>query len=172
MPPIHPAIVHFPIALTVVSIAADTWSRAGGPDSLAPVGQWTIAAAAAGSVLAALAGYLDMKRNHLAHETHEMVHLHMKFGIGLVVALVVAAFWRWSVPAPSAVYLIAGWIVVAAIGAQAWFGGEMVYAHGAGVAAAGQGSTSESEAKTPSRRLYRLLTGKRGTAHIDNHGHG
>lgn len=169
MPPIHPALVHFPIALTVVSVAADSWAGVGGPASLGPVGQWSIAVAAGGAVLAAIAGYWDMKRNKLAHETHEMVHLHMKFGIALATALVLGAIWRWNADAPSLVYLVAGWIIVAAIGAQAWFGGEIVYAHGGGVAAANQGSMPENEAKRPSRRLYRSLKGKAPSAEHEEH---
>ena len=167
MPPVHPAIVHYPIALTVTSIVAETVGVAAGMPSLLPVGQWTIAIAAAGALLAAGAGYWDMKRDALAHETHEIVHLHMKFGIGLVLALLMAAIWRWTVETPSAAYLIFGWIIVGGITLQAWFGGEIVYAHGGGVAAAGQGTAPESEAKRPSRRLYQLLTGKDGTSKTD-----
>jgi uncharacterized membrane protein len=160
MPLIHPALVHFPIALTVTAVIADTVAVAAGIPSLLPVGGWTIAIAAAGAVVAAIAGYVDMKRNTLADETHEIVHLHMKSGIALASALILVAAWRWALEAPSTGYLMIGWILVAAVALQAWLGGEIVYAHGGGVAAAGQGPMPESEAKKPSRRFIRLLTGK------------
>ena len=40
---------------------------------------------------------------------------------------------------------------------QAWLGGEIVYAHGAGVAAASQGLKPPEQAQRPSNRFYRLI---------------
>lgn len=160
MPPLHPAVVHYPIALTLVSVAADTVAVAADMPSLLAVGSWGMAIAAAGAIVAAAAGYSDMKRDDLAHETHEIVHLHMKSGFVLATALVLVAAWRWIAMPPSIAYLVVGWAIVAGIAVQAWLGGEIVYAHGGGVAAAGQGTTDPQQAKRPSRRFYRMLTGK------------
>lgn len=160
MPPLHPAIVHYPVALTLVSVIADTIAVAASVPSLLPLGSWGMAIAAAGAIVAAAAGYWDMKRDNLAHETHEIVHLHMKSGLALATALVLVAVWRWVATPPATAYLLVGWALVAGIALQAWLGGEIVYAHGGGVAAAGQGTADPQEAKKPSRRFYRMLTGK------------
>src|SRR3546814_1867715 len=51
--------------------------------------------------------------------------------------------WRWlgaQSDAPTDIaYLILAWVLAGLVGLQGWFGGEMVYGHGAGVAPAGQG---------------------------------
>ena len=160
MPPIHPAIVHYPIALGVVSVFAETAAIAFGVPSLRPLAYWSMAIAAAGSVLAVGAGYWDMKRDQLASETHELVHLHLKSGVILMVALVIAAAWRWSALSPSLLYLFFGWAIVGGLAVQAWLGGEIVYSHGGGVAAANQGTASPAEAKRPSRQFYRWIKGR------------
>lgn len=159
MPPVHPALVHYPVALGVASVIADTVAAVAGFPQLFVLGQWSMAIAAAGAAVAAPAGYWDMKRDDLAHETHELVHLHMKSGLTLVVALVIAAIWCWSLDSPGLIYLVFAWIILFGLALQAWMGGEIVYAHGGGVAAAGQGTAPEEEAKRPSRRFYRVVMG-------------
>lgn len=165
MPPLHPALVHYPAALTVVAVVADTVAVAAGMPSLLPLGRWGMAIAGAGAVVAAGAGYADMKRDALAHETHEIVHLHMKSGFALATALVLVAAWRWLAEPPTILYLVIGWGLVGGIALQAWLGGEIVYAHGGGVAAAGQGTTDPQQAKKPSRRFYRMIMGKEPASH-------
>ncbi len=160
MPPVHPALVHYPVALAATSVIADTVAAAINVPALLILGQWGMAIAAVGAAIAAPAGYFDMKRGDLAHETHELVHLHMKSGLVLVVVLAIAALWRWSLAEPTLLYFVFAWIVLAGVALQAWMGGEIVYAHGGGVAAAGQGTAPEAEAKKPSRRFYRAITGK------------
>lgn len=162
MPPIHPVFVHYPIALTFTAVLADTVGRLADIPSLLTLGRWSLPLAAIGAVLAAIAGYVDMKRSALAHETHELIHLHKKSGIALAIALPVVSGWRVALDYPSIAYLIVGWVLVAAIAVQAWLGGEIVYAHGGGVAAAGQGTMSETEAKKPSRRFFNMVSKKNG----------
>ena len=169
MPPVHPAIVHYPIALGVVSVLAETAAIAVSVPSLRPLAFWSMAIAAAGSVLAVGAGYWDMKRDQLASETHELVHLHLKSGLILMIALIVAAAWRWSVNSPSFFYLLFAWAIVAGLAVQASLGGEIVYSHGGGVAAANQGTASLEEAKRPSRRFYRWIKGRDSESAGDDH---
>jgi len=169
MPPIHPAIVHYPIALGVVSVLAETAALVFGVPSLAPLAYWTIAIAALGAILAAGAGYWDMNRDELARETHELVHLHLKSGLILMIALIIAAAWRWSLSSPSFFYLLFAWAIVAGLAVQAWLGGEIVYSPGGGVAAANQGTASPEEAKRPSRRFYRWIKGRDLKSNGDDH---
>jgi uncharacterized membrane protein len=164
VPPVHPVFVHYPIALGATSVLADTLALVARLPSLLVFGQWSITIAAAGAVIAAIAGYWDMKRGDLAQETHELVHLHLKSGLVLLAALLVAAVWRWSLEEPTLLYLVFAWILLAGTALQAWMGGEIVYAHGGGVAAAGQGTASEEEAKKPSRKLYSFVTGNNKAA--------
>jgi uncharacterized membrane protein len=69
--------------------------------------------------------------------------------------------WRWIAMDSGAFatvgYLIVAWIVVALVLFQGWFGGEMVYGHGAGVAPAEQGQESASAAAGRALWVYRLI---------------
>ena len=164
MPPIHPALVHLPIAFVVLSVAADLLGWVFQSPSLRSTARWSIAAAAIGAGAAVLAGYYDMDRAALAGEVHGYVHLHLKTGLILLGAICVLALWRWFLPAlPRA---LAGWLYgVAAAGVfaltlfQGWYGGEMVYAYGASVAAAGQGTEPASQAQRRLAVVYELVTG-------------
>lgn len=109
--------------------------------------------------MAVAAGHRDMRRDALKARTHVMVHLHLRFGWAVLIALIALAAWRWTATLPGAIYLGLGWLTVALVLLQAWLGGELVYAHGAGVAAAGQGQRAASEAQLLSIRLYRRLMG-------------
>src|SRR3546814_4062549 len=61
----------------------------------------------------------------------------------MLIGLWILTAWRWlgaQSDAPTDIaYLILAWVLAGLVGLQGWFGGEMVYGHGAGVAPAGQG---------------------------------
>lgn len=158
MPPLHPALVHFPIALSVTSVVTDSLNILLALPQLSSVGQWTVALSAAGAMVAAVAGERDMRLDRLSAATHAIVHLHRTLGWSVVANLLLLAAARWAVDGPGPIYLIYGWFVILLVLAQGWLGGELVYAHGAGVAAAGQGQEPASEAQQPTLRLYRRLT--------------
>ncbi|MGI8543237.1 MAG: DUF2231 domain-containing protein [Aridibacter sp.] len=154
MPPIHPAIVHFPIALLVLSVIADFFGYIYQSDSLKGTGWWSLVGAAIGGVFAVAAGYYDMKREEekLEHEAHEQVHKHMKVGFALLAAIAGLTVWRWLIYANQDYslnwfYLIAAVLIVALAFFQGWLGGELVFGYGVGVAPTGQGTEPEREAK-------------------------
>lgn len=141
----HPALVHLPIAFVVLSVVADLCAKFSRRESLRHVGLWSMIAALIGGVVTIAAGYWDMNRAALAHETHEYVDLHLKIGWVLAAGLVVLTIWRWRIRQQARrvvtnPYAIVALLVFALTLFQGWFGGEMVYSHGAGVAAAGQGT--------------------------------
>ena len=83
--------------------------------------------------------------------------------------------WRWaiwrSVPGQTSTgYLIAGFLVLALTLFQGWFGGEMVYSQGAGVAAAGQGTEPAPEAQRRLAKVKEILAP--GEAHVGAPGKG
>jgi uncharacterized membrane protein len=161
MSPIHPAIVHFPVGLTLSSVAADTVARIMGWNSLADAGAWSLLGAAMGATLAVAAGHYDMKHDTLNEQTHHLVHLHLRLGWVILLGLWALVTWRWIAMDSGAFatvgYLIVAWIVVALVLFQGWFGGEMVYGHGAGVAPAEQGQESASAAAGRALWVYRLI---------------
>jgi uncharacterized membrane protein len=83
MPPIHPAIVHYPIALVTLSLIADLAGYIRGSELLAG---WALIGAAIGAPFALVAGLFDMNREKIDDEVHKRVHRHMNVGLTLFAA--------------------------------------------------------------------------------------
>lgn len=152
LPPVHPAIVHFPIALVTLWFIAELIGYFSRSEKARTVAWWSLVAAAISGPITIVAGYADMWRASLAPATHELVHTHLKIGWTLVVATLAVTAWRWFIRTepqrrPGGGFLVAAALVFALTIFQGWYGGEMVYAHGAGVAAAGQGMRPQAVAR-------------------------
>lgn len=142
MKPIHPMLVHFPIALLAMSVGADVVAFFTNIESLRSTGWWSLAGAALGGVATVLAGLFDMRRTEMKEETHHHVHRHMKVGFVLLALIIALTFWRWTFfletgRAVSAIYLDCAVLALALAGFQGWLGGELVYTHGVFVKRAG-----------------------------------
>ena len=145
MPPLHPAFVHFPIALVVFSFLADVLGRISNKASLRAAAFWSLIAALAFGAITATTGYYDMIRlRGVLGDTFRYVDFHMDVGFILVGAVVVLTAWRFIYArrdrSPGFPYLIAALLVMGLVLFQGWYGGEMVYTQGAGVAATGKGT--------------------------------
>lgn len=130
--PIHPALVHFPIALLVSSFAADATYAFASIERLRDAGWWMLVAAALTVAPAVLAGFIDMRRASLSEEVHVRVHRHMRVGTALLGVIVALAVWRWTYFAEprgplTMLYLDASFLAVALAAFQGWLGGELVY---------------------------------------------
>jgi len=144
MPPLHPAFVHFPIGLIVFSFITDLLGRLSNRPSFRAAGFWSLIGALLGGAIAATTGYFDFGRDALG-ETARYADFHQDVGYVLVGAVIVLTLWRWLVYgrrdlSPGYLYLFAALLVMGLTLFQAWYGGEMVYSQGAGVAAANKGT--------------------------------
>jgi uncharacterized membrane protein len=164
--PVHPALVHLPIAFVLLSVVADLCARLAKSESrraaFRSVGFWSLLAGLVGGALAIAAGYLDMNRATLSPETHELVDLHMTIGWALGVSLVILSAWRWLIwhrgqMTINTAYLVGAFLVLAITLFQGWYGGEMVYAWGAGVSPAGQGTETVQAARGPLMAVRNIL---------------
>lgn len=169
MPPIHPSLVHFPLALIVFSFVADLIGYFRGSAALRAAGFWSLIGGAIGGVLAVAAGYIDMYRLSLG-ETHEYVDFHMYVGWVLLIAVILLAVWRtiiYKKPEQplSPIYLGAASLVLLLTVFQGWYGGEMVYSQGAGVAAADKGTEKPSSGK---QRLEAVTFGVEHEEHSES----
>ena len=153
MAPLHPAFVHFPIALVVFSFLADLLGRLFNRASLRAAGFWALIAALIFGAVTAATGYLDMVRTRsVLGDTYRYVDFHLDVGLILVGAVVVLTAWRWFVYARrdrpvGFIYLVAAVLVMGLVLFQGWYGGEMVYSQGAGVAATGKGTEPATNGK-------------------------
>lgn len=146
MAPLHPAFVHFPIALVVFSFIADLLGRIFKKASLRAAGSWCLIGALIFGAITAVTGYYDMTRERaFLGDTFRYVDFHYDMGWVVVGGVVVLTAWRLLVytrrdRAPGIPYLIAALLVMGLVLFQGWYGGEMVYSQGAGVAATGKGN--------------------------------
>lgn len=153
MAPLHPAFVHFPIALVVFSFLADLLGRLSRRPSLRAAASWSLLGALVFGAITAASGYYDMTRTRgVLGETFRYVDFHMDMGWILIGAVVVLTAWRWLIYTrrdriPGIPYLIAALLVMGLVLFQGWYGGEMVYSQGAGVAAAGKGTEPATDGK-------------------------
>lgn len=142
MTPRHPAVVHFPIALSVLSVGADavgwmTHHHAISP-SLFAAGWWALTGAVSSAAVAIVLGISDMRRATMEEDAHRQVHHHMRIGLGVFAALALLFIWRLSRMlggdySVGIAYLGAGVVTLLLIGYQGWLGGELVFRLGVGV---------------------------------------
>lgn len=135
MKPVHPLVVHFPIALLALSVTADLLAFFARIDSLRSTGWWALVGAALGGIVTVLAGLFDMRRADLKQDVHIRVHRHMKVGFALLGSIAGLTLWRWTIykqPAlsVSATYLDCALLTMALAAFQGWLGGELVYSDG------------------------------------------
>lgn len=154
MPPLHPAVVHYPIALVTLSVIADVLGYLTNSPTLQATATWALFGAGAGAAVAVVAGLIDMNRAKIKPVPHRRVHLHMKVGLVLFAAIAALTIWRWVVTLDPHhglgwSYLIPAVLVLALTFFQGWLGGELVFTDGVGVAVTGQGTESGVEAKSP-----------------------
>lgn len=170
MKPVHPIVVHFPIALLTFSVIADFAGIFTHSSTLHYAGWWTLFGAAIMGVFTVAAGLFDMQRAKIPEAVHPRVHRHMHVGIVLLLAIIGLAFWRWtffkSDSGLSFIYLAAAGLAVALAAFQGWLGGELVYTDGVSVA------TREADAKAPAHAASAHDGGSNGGGeHGSGHSH-
>jgi len=143
---IHPMLVHFPLALVPVALAAQLWALVKGQGlygrhCLSSTGLALLALAAVGAGVAAVFGDIALDQAVAsgvpltALETHEELG---QLSSVLLALLAVAEGWfyrqRTACTAINWGFWVAGVAVMAELLTTAWFGGQLVYALGINVA--------------------------------------
>ena len=167
LPPVHPVLIHLSVAFLLLSVVADLVAKLIGKPALARVGFWSLCVATLSAGVGIASGYWDMKRVALSDETGSFVDLHTLIGWVLGAMIVILAIWRWRIRQQARrlvtkPYVLGGLIVLALTAFQTWYGAELVYSHGAGVAAAGQGI------EPPDRAQERLARIREALAPLEN----
>lgn len=133
---VHPAIVHFPIALLPVAIGADLVGRATGSEALRETGRKLMPLVAASAALSAVTGLVAQEEVKAEGRAHDVLVTHRNINLSMVVASAALAAWRWRQGEPSAAYLALGLAGLGAVSYSAYLGSKMVYEYGVGVDAA------------------------------------
>lgn len=135
---VHPALVHFPVALLLCGVVLDPyawWRRRSDLDRIAT---GLLVAGVLTGVLTALTGFLawwTMPSSH-TEEAHVLMYWHLGLQVASVVlfAWVALVRWRRQKSSPSNPSRAIGLIAAALLVVGAYLGGHVVYHGGAGIA--------------------------------------
>src|SRR5438067_7856771 len=156
---VHPALVHFPLALLPISIGADLLGRLTDNEALMNVGKKTMPVAVASGLIAGIAGLMAQTEVEADGKALDMLKTHRTLNLAAVAAGAVLATQRARNDRPSVGYLAAGAGALAVLTYSAYLGGAMVYQLGVGVKAAEgvrvRPSVPELKRKNASKALRR-----------------
>lgn len=133
---VHPALVHFPLALLPLSIGADLLGRLTGSDALSDIGRRTMPLATASGLVAGVFGLMAQTEVNAEGKALEMLQTHRTLNLGLVGLAAAMSVYRARTEKPGLGYLLAGLAGLAVLNYSAYLGGSMVYHEGVGVEAA------------------------------------
>ena len=175
---VHPAIVHYPLALLPVAVGADLLGRATGSEALASVGRTLMPVAAASAIVSAVTGLVAQEEVQADGEAADLLVTHRSLNLGLVTLSTALAVHRVrQKESPGAGYFALALAGLGAMAYSAYLGGKMVYEHGLGVKPADglrddpPPELSASNARQIARRVGQDV--ERGIAHtIEDYRHG
>lgn len=153
--PVHPMLVMFPIGLFVTAVIFDLVDLVGGPRFLGEVAYWNILVGLIGGVLAAMAGFVDLRaipsgtRAKRVGVSHGLINSSMILLFAGVWAVRMAADRHTAGAGLFAIELVA----LAGAGVGAWLGGELVDRLGVGVDADADLNASNSLRSRAATRL-------------------
>ena len=138
MHPIHPIIVHFPIALLCVSVAFDVLARRWPTGSFRDTSLYCLLAGVMSAALAVVTGGMEEELAERAGAPESVLELHESLGTVTLIVFVallglrLAIQWGWLKDIrPLTLGLGAIGIVILAL--TGYWGGELVYVYGIGV---------------------------------------
>lgn len=133
--PLHPAIVHLPVALWLVAVAADLAGWTTRQAEWWSLGWACLALGVVGGVLAMTTGLMELAALPRGHSAGDVAMRHLSVMVSAWFLFVVSLVARGSVPVAAPPW----WATVVAIAGGAmtvyggWLGGHLVYRHGVGV---------------------------------------
>jgi uncharacterized membrane protein len=147
--PVHPMLVHFPIALLIAGIAADVAGLGLKKAWLSHAGLLLLVLGTLGTIAAVWSGseaeesVVETPAIEATLDTHEdSGKLTMWYFITITVARSALVWRRKLTPAVHTVFVLAWLGGVGLVARTAYYGGHLVYEHGAGVAAAHTGTAA------------------------------
>lgn len=139
--PLHPILVHFPIALLFVSVLFDLVGATLSRDSFREGALWLLGLGLTGGIAAAIAGGLAEDAAEKAGIAESLIERHEAFAQATLVIMAVLLLSRLLLrnrfsPRSFAVYMAAATVGLLSLIATGHTGGDLVYKHGAGVTTA------------------------------------
>jgi uncharacterized membrane protein len=129
----HPALVHFPIALLPLAVGADAIGSLTGNQSAFSFGQKAVCVAAVGAAAAAVTGLIAGEEVNVEGPSQDALMTHRNMNFIATVAAIGMVLWRVKHRKPNAAYLGIGAAGVGILAYTAYLGGKLVYQVGVGV---------------------------------------
>lgn len=153
--PLHPILVHFPIALLFTAVFFEFWGFLFPRESYRQFGLWLLIFGFVGGIVASGFGWWAEDSVKAAGVPEDAIDRHESFAVATLIlfgVLLIFRRWvrdRWSVRVQT-IYLtlaVAGLLLLATTG---YFGGDLVYRYGAGVRKPAGTAMSSPETAAPS----------------------
>lgn len=132
--PLHPALVHFPIACWSLATAADV-AHLAGVDGMVVASAALMAIGVATALAAIAAGLYELLRLGNGHPAEAAVQRHMVWALTAWACYAASLFLRLDGVHPStpgALALVLGALGFGCLAVAGWLGGTLVYSHGVG----------------------------------------
>jgi nitrite reductase/ring-hydroxylating ferredoxin subunit/uncharacterized membrane protein len=134
--PLHPALVHFPIALFVLTLVLDAVIYSGiASNNLFQASLYTISLGILTGIMAAIPGLADRSSIRLDHPARKTVNIHMTLNLAAIGISIINLLLRASQQEAqiSTLQLLLSAVGVGIILVSGYLGGTMVYDDGVGV---------------------------------------
>ena len=136
--PIHPMIVHFPIALLFTSVFFDLLAMITQREAFRQTGFSLLILGWVGGLAATLTGFWSEEAVEKMGVPEAAIEKHETFAIATMIVFAVLFLIRWrrrARPSPrkNAVYAAVALVGLALLATAGFFGGDLVYRYGAGV---------------------------------------
>lgn len=128
----HPSLVHLPIALLPLAVAADLLGAVTGRKSFFTFGRGAVAAAAVGAVASAVTGLIAGEEVNVQGPSRDKLMTHRNLNALGTIAASCMAIWR-ARRKPSAAYFGLGFTGMGLLAYTAYLGGQLVYESGVAV---------------------------------------
>ena len=135
---LHPAIVHFPIALISVAAIFAVLSLFIYKDLFKKIAFWNLLIGTIGALAAVVTGLMELK--HLVHDDaiHIILEKHEFTGFGILILSITLLTWHWIRKNKFGKKEYNAWVLFLVLGLalviyQGYLGGRMVFEKGAGV---------------------------------------
>lgn len=137
---VHPVAVHFVIALFVVAVLFDILGFASGRETFHRAAWYNLVLAGLAAVAAVGFGMTAEVLLNINQAAHDTLDEHKRLAFVSLAAVLLLFAWRYDLRGRfprrgGLLYLLLALTTCGLIGGTAWFGGEMVYRHGAAVRA-------------------------------------
>lgn len=127
MYPLHPMIVHFPVALLLISVLLDFGAVRRGQAEMAAYARRALKCGLVSGVVAAVSGLADVARSGGAI-TPADARTHLVLAIALLALAAGLLLWRRKMQGPvTGAYLAAGSVMAALLVVVGYLGGKLAY---------------------------------------------